>query len=220
MKLLAHIVMSLAVLAACLTGCDTRPAAGTSFSVEVNVDSVLHRQCATLWTIDDDYQRLRCLGTDSVKDGEKFSFNGVLDCRQVAFIQFAADSIPFYFVLEPGTHTVINITPSHWRIDGSRACYSYIHFLNQRQHITDDMKKTWKAYRHMAADSTLKRRHEVMFFRHDSLLLDSLQRITVERINRGDLVSRIVRERFINTLDSSHLSQIRPHTPSPIIECP
>jgi len=153
MKLLAHIVMSLAVLAACLTGCDTRPAAGTSFSVEVNVDSVLHRQCATLWTIDDDYQRLRCLGTDSVKDGEKFSFNGVLDCRQVAFIQFAADSIPFYFVLEPGTHTVINITPSHWRIDGSRACYSYLLYLKNNNLMHDPSSIPSKEVTRMFVDT-------------------------------------------------------------------
>lgn len=213
MKYLAHIIMALTVLTAIISGCDTRSSAGAPFSVEVTVDSVLHRQCATLWTVDDDYQRLRCLSTDSAKDGGRFNFKGFLDRQQVAFIKFAGDSTPFYFVLEPATHTVINITPSHWRIDGSRACNSYIRFLNQRQHILDDMKKTWKAYRHMAADSTLKQRHEVMFFEHDSLLLDSLQRLTVERINRGDAVSRIVRERFINTLDSAHLTKIQaPHT--------
>ena len=56
-------------------------------------------------------------------------------------------------------------------------------------------------YLKMAADSSLKRDDERRMVRQDSLLNDSLIRITIERINRGDVVGRIIRERYGRLLD-------------------
>ena len=56
----------------------------------------------------------------------------------------------------------------------------------------------------MAADSSLTREDEVRMARQDSLLNDSLQRVTVECINRKDAVGRIIRERYGKQLDQAH----------------
>ena len=45
--------------------------------------------------------------------------------------------------------------------------------------------------------------------RQDSLLNDSLQRLTVERINRGDAVGRIIRERYARQLDQEHARMLK-----------
>jgi hypothetical protein len=68
---------------------------------------------------------------------------------------------------------------------------------------------TWQEYLNMAADSSLKRDDELRMVRQDSVLNDSLQRITVDRINRGDAVGRIVRERYGQQLDQEHMRMIK-----------
>ena len=45
--------------------------------------------------------------------------------------------------------------------------------------------------------------------RQDSLLNDSLQRITVERINRSDAVGRIIKERYGKQLDQEHMRMLK-----------
>ena len=68
---------------------------------------------------------------------------------------------------------------------------------------------TWQEYLKAAANSTLKRDDELRMVRQDSLLNDSLQRIMVECINRGDAVGRIIRERFANQLDKEHAKLLK-----------
>ncbi|MBQ1583913.1 MAG: hypothetical protein II078_02500, partial [Muribaculaceae bacterium] len=81
---------------------------------------------------------------------------------------------------------------------------AYLHYINQRNGIMDARIATWQEYLKMSADSSLKRDDEVLMVRQDSLLNDSLQRLTVERINRGDAVGRIIRERYARQLDQEH----------------
>ena len=61
----------------------------------------------------------------------------------------------------------------------------------------------------MASDSSLHHDDELYMVRQDSLLNDSLQRITVDLINRGDAVGRIIRQRFGNQLDQEHMRQLK-----------
>ena len=67
---------------------------------------------------------------------------------------------------------------------------------------------TWQEYLKAAANASLTREEELRMVRQDSLLNDTLQRITVERINRGDAVGRIIRERFAGQLDQEHKRQL------------
>ena len=103
----------------------------------------------------------------------------------------------------------ITINSGSWNITGSPQNSAYLHYINQRNGIMDARVATWQEYLKMAADSSLKRDDEVLMVRQDSLLNDSLQRLTVERINRGDAVGRIIRERYARQLDQDHMRMLK-----------
>ena len=103
-------------------------------------------------------------------------------------------------MLESGV-THISVSPDSWSATGSPLNAEYLRYVNQRNAIMDLRVATWQEYLKMAADSSLKRDDERRMVRQDSLLNDSLKRITIERIDRGDVVSRIIRERYGQQLD-------------------
>ncbi len=196
-----------AALLLSLTDCDHHDQ-GVDYRVNITVDNQLHRDSATLLVLEGEYNKLRVCGTARVHDGS-FTFTGQTDKDKVALIRWDNDSVnPFYFVLEGGD---INITikPGSWDITGSPANSEYLHYINQRNCIMDSRVATWQEYLKMAADSSLKRDDEMRMVHQDSLLNDSLQRMTVERINRGDAVGRIIRERYGKQLDQDHMRQLK-----------
>ena len=67
---------------------------------------------------------------------------------------------------------------------------------------------TWQEYLKAVSDKSLTRDDEARMARQDSLLNDSLQRLTVERINQRDAVGRIIRERFAGQLDQEHARKL------------
>ena len=127
----------------------------------------------------------------------------------MAVLRWDNDSTkPFHFVLESGA-TQINISASSWSSKGSKLNAEYMSYVNQRNNIMNARVATWQEYLSMSADSTLRHEDELLMMRQDSLLNDSLQRITVERINRGDAVARIIRERYGSQLDQEHMRQLK-----------
>jgi len=194
-------------LALALAGCDgtTR---SSDYRVTCDIDPQLRHDSATLLVLEEDYAQLRVCGATHGKQG-RFTFTGQTDRPKVALIRWDNDSTaPFYFVLEQG-NTSIHITPRSWTITGSRQNQAYMQYINQRDAILNARVATWQEYLNMAADSSLKHEDEVLMVRQDSLLNDSLQRMTVERINRGDAVGRIIRERYGHQLDRDHMRQLK-----------
>ena len=106
-------------------------------------------------------------------------------------------------------NTQITISQNEWNITGSRQNSAYKQFIHQRNSIMDSRVATWQEYLKMAADSTLKHDDEVRMVRQDSLLNDSLQRMIVECINRGDALGRVIRERYGKQLDQEHARQLK-----------
>ncbi len=165
---------------------------------------------ATLVMIDDDYQLLRVLGGSRLQDSS-FSFKGHTPVPRIAFVDFVTDSLPyqFYFILDPGKFE-INLEPGHWLIKTtSPKNLAFLSFLDKYQRVERQRQALWERYRKMAADSTLTWDKEREVVRSDSLLQDSLQRITVDRINQGDLVSLLVKQRLLHTLTHESLNQLK-----------
>ena len=195
-------------LALMLCGCDNRGHSGLDYRVNVTLDNKHHHDSATLLVLEEEYNQLRVCGTAQAKDGT-FTFTGQTNKPKAALIRWDNDSVePFYFVLEGGNINV-TITSGSWNISGSPQNSAYLYYINQRNGIMDARIATWQEYLKMAADSSLKRDDEVLMVRQDSLLNDSLQRLTVERINRGDAVSRIIRERYASQLDREHIRMLK-----------
>ena len=181
------------------TGCDKR-AQGLDYRVTCTVSYALSGDSVTLLMLEEDYNKLRVCGTQRSTDGA-VTFTGQTDRPRVALIRWGNNTTrPFYFVLESGV-TNITINLGSWSITGSAENNRYLHYINQRNSIIDARVATWQEYLKMAASSTLKREDEMRLVRQDSLLNDSLQRITIEHINRGDAVGRIIGERYGNTVD-------------------
>lgn len=191
------------------TGCDRqRTTSETGFTVTCRLDSKLHHDSATLLVLEEAYHKLRVCGNARDRKGT-FTFNGQTDGAKVALIRWDNDTTrPFLFVLEPG-NTDIRINPDSWVITGSRQNAEYQQFVKHRNAIMNARVATWQEYLKMAADSSLKHDDELRMVRQDSLLNDSLQRLTVERINRGDAVGRILRERYGNQLDKEHMRMLK-----------
>ena len=194
-------VLSLVVMS---TGCDQRQASGLKeYTVTCTLDSKIEHDSATLLVLEEDYNKLRVCGTAQAHDGT-FSFKGQIDGPHAAIIRWGNDSTkPFHFVLQAGNIHIV-MKPGAWRISGSKLNSEYQQFIHKRNAIMNARVATWQDYLNAAAKSSLKLEDEVRLVKQDSLLNDSLQRITVERINRGDAVGRIIRERFAGQLDQQH----------------
>ena len=178
------------------------------YSVTITLDNQMRHDSATLLVLEEGYNKLRSYGTVG-KTGDSFVFTGQTDVPRVAIVRWDNDSTkPFYFVLEGGV-THISVTPSSWSVTGSEQSAEYLRYVNQRNAIMNLRVATWQEYLKMAADSSLKGDDELRMVRQDSVLNDSLQRITVDRINRGDAVGRIVRERYGQQLDQEHMRMLK-----------
>lgn len=191
-------------IASITAGCDRQREAGLKdYTVTCTLDSDLQRDSATLLVLEEDYNKLRLCGTAHAQDGT-FTFKGQTAGPKVALIRWDNDSIhPFHFVLEPG-NIRLSIKTGSWEVAGSKHNSEYLKFINTRNDLMNRRVSTWQEYLKAADNGSLTHEEELHMVRQDSLLNDSLQRITVERINRGDAVGRIIRERFASQLDKEH----------------
>ena len=191
-----------ALLAIALMGCDSG-VRQMDYRVTCTLEGKQQHDSATLLVLEEDYNKLRVCGASRLADGS-VTFTGQIDEPHVALIRWDNDSVqPFHFVLEQGD-IHITLKSGSWDITGSPLNSQYLHYINQRNSIMDERLATWQEYLNSASDKTLKREDEVRLVARDSVLNDSLQRITVDRINRGDAVGRIIRERYGNQLDQDH----------------
>lgn len=195
--------------AAMMTGCDQQGASGPrSYTVTCSLDGQMKRDSATLLVLEEDYHKLRVCGTARAHEG-RFTFKGQTEGPKVALLRWGNDTTrPFHFVLEAG-NIALDIKPGSWRVTGSAQNRDYMRFVNQRNAIVNARVALWQDYLKAAENSTLKRDDELRMVRQDSLLNDSLQRITVERINRGDAVARIIRDRYASQLDQQHMRRLK-----------
>lgn len=191
-----------------IMGCESRTSE-MGYKVDITLDGDMRHDSAALFLLQDEYGQLLPCGTVAIKNGT-VTFTGQVDQPRAALIRWDNDSTgqPFYFVLESG-ETHITVTPSSWSATGSPQNATYLRFVNQRNAIMNARVATWQEYLKMAADSSLKRDDEQRMVRQDSLLHDSLQRITVELINHGDAVGRIIRERYARELDQAHMRMLK-----------
>jgi hypothetical protein len=137
-----------------------------------------------------------------------FLFEGQIESPQVAFLKFSNDSTPFYFVLEKG-ETVISILPNSTVVTAGNLNHEYLSFLKQRNRLLAAKNDVFKKYlSSVSPDSVIDVNTEKLFLAQDSLLADSLERITLEAINRGSMASVIIRERFVNQLRPEYLNKV------------
>ena len=191
-----------------LTGC-VEWLSHTQYRVECSVDNSLGVDSVSLMVLEDAYNCVRhvsTVGIDSVSG--KFVIEGQVEQPCVAFLKFGNDSTPFYFVLEHG-ETLVEMGVRGVVVSGGDLNHEYMSYLKDRNSLESARQSMLSQYRRLAApDSMVNIEQEREFAAIDSALCDSLERMTIGVINRGDAVSRIVFERFVNTLSHGNLSKI------------
>lgn len=200
MKRIAYIlsIITLFVASSCLDE-QTQSSSTEAFSLTCTVDASLKRDSATLYIVEESYNKLVNCGLRTNKAGAPLQWDGNIDGAKAAFIKFTNDTIPFYLIIEPGTCHV-TITRTSWAIAGGRCNAEYSRYITHRQAIVKARKQVFLDYMKQVKDSTLTQEIEQKYVIQDSMLRDSLHRYTAWRMTTGGPVSLIAREKFYNTL--------------------
>lgn len=194
---------------AALTGC-VESLSNRDFSVVCHIDEAVRPASVSLFTFQQEYAQVSKIGTATLDSATgAFVFEGQIERPMVAFLKFDNDTVPFYFVLEPG-ETLARIGAGSVTLSGGEMNHKYFDFLKQRNGITAARAQLREQYLNaVAADSTIDVEVERQFVAQDSILADSLDNITVDMINENTQVSRIVFDRFVNTLSQHSLSKVK-----------
>lgn len=207
MKYLLRLVLACAALSmvsSCVESLNDSP-----YKLTCSIDKTLAPDSVSLFLLEDDYNRVYKVATVAVDSATgAYLFDGQIEKPSVAFLKFSNDSTPFYFVLEQG-ETQINITPRSLTVSGGDLNHEYFGFLKQRKALLAARRAVLDRYRStVTSDSLISMSIEHKFLAQDSILADSLERITLAAINRGSISSRIILERYVNELRPEYLKKV------------
>ena len=206
MKKISLLITLLPILAI-ITACGGHD--GTYYRVECNVASELGVDSVSLMLVKEDYGSVYDAGRVGV-DGvlQAFVFEGHIEEPCVAYLKFGNDTTAMLFVLEPGL-TQMTIGAKELIISGGDANHEYMTYLKCRNALLAEKRRNHEEYlRNVASDSTISVAVERQYLTRDSVLCDSLERYTVSSINRGSLASKIIFDRYINTISRHNLQNI------------
>lgn len=201
MKIISlHIVLFLLfALCACSNNCN-------DFTVNCSFTGV-KTDSVTLHVLEGDYDMMRTACAATVANGEA-RLQGQIDAPVIAMLKMSGVNQPFYFILEPGV-TSMQFNSDCTLVHGGQLNHAYAIIEEQRDDLLKQRVANRKRYLKLVADSTLTQKQELTMMKTDSVLCDSIQRITVTAINDGGLVGTLLRQQYANTLDSLHRSQLK-----------
>ena len=207
MKYLLHFLL-ISLLLGFSTSCVER-LDDTHYKVSCTIEPSLHTDSVSLLLFEDAYDRLYHVASVELDSASgTFVFEGQIERPCVAFLRFDNDTIPFFFVLEKG-ETEIYITDKGVVVTAGDLNHEYFSFLKSRMHLQASRRGLHNQYLALASpDSIVNIQKEREFVTQDSILVDSLERVTLDAINRGTLASRIIFDRFVNELSPSYLKKI------------
>lgn len=207
MKYLLRLVLACAAL--CMVSSCVESLNDSPYKLTCSIDKTLAPDSVSLFFLEDDYNRVYKVATVAVDSATgAYLFDGQIEKPSVAFLKFSNDSTPFYFVLEQG-ETQINITPRSVTVSGGDLNHEYFGFLKQRKALLAARRAVLDRYRStVTSDSLISMSIEHNFLAQDSILADSLERITLAAINRGSISSRIILERYVNELRPEYLKKV------------
>ena len=208
MKLLSRLsILALAVvmMAGCVESLDK-----THYRLECKIDRQLGVDSVSLMLLNQAYNAVYHVATVAADSASgAFVFDGQIEQPCVAYLKFSNDSTPLLFVLEQGD-TQINIGVNSLVITGGDLNHEYMTYLKERKQLQGKRQMLHNEYvAALAPDSTIAVDLERQYLARDSMLIDSLEHITVVAINRQNLASAIILDRFINTLSHKNLQKIQ-----------
>lgn len=198
-RLFTHclLVLAVVVLITAFASCSGGTTRVEEYKVTCHIG--MAADTARLFIYSQEYDKLIPVDAKTPSEKGNFVFDGTIDGEHVACIRFNRDTVPLYFVISPDK-IFIDITPSQVRMKGNTANVRYLGYLNQRRGIEAQIRKNTSDYRTQAGNFTLTAESERHALLQDSVLNDSLHRVTVAFINLGTPEATIVKHRFIGSL--------------------
>lgn len=200
-NLICHIAVILCVF---LVACTAEKE--NEFRVTCTFDGIT-TDSVTLFVIEDDYNMMR-EASAALKINGKVTLAGQIDAPAIALLKMKGVEKPFYFILEPG-NTSLHFGREYTLAEGGDLNHIYATYERLRENIRAERTLNRKDYMKHVADSTLTHALERKMQKTDSVLCDSVQRMTVEIINEGGPVGRLVKEQYASSLDSLYRSKIK-----------
>lgn len=177
---------------------------------EISIDVLQDaKDSLSVFCYEPDYNRSRIIYTGKIRDGHLLlTDNDNTGVSRVAYFLCGDDSVPHYFILEPGRVDIV-VEKERIRIKGVRSNYDLFSFRSVIKRIDDERQRVKDSYLKDMCDSVLTETAEIAAFTRDSVLADSVQHLLVKRIGRGDAVSRIIKEQYSTRLTSASWEMIK-----------
>ena len=162
----------------------------------------------SVYCFETDYMKLRevYLGRLNV-DTTRISENCNLKESRVGLFKLGHDTIPHYFVIEPGKVKVI-LSKDKVVIEGSGGNRSLFLFRQQIGRILSEKNAVMAKYQKSISDSTLTAADERSCYESDSILSDSLQKCLVRFLIKDDAAAKIALEQYAPLLRESSWEEI------------
>ena len=209
MKQLLQLLFAFFALMA-VTGC-SQQLNHTSYRLECTISDELAPDSVSLMIFNNCYGKMACHLATVARDSTTgaFIFEGQIEQPCVAYLKFDNDSTSlFLFVLEQELSN-ISISGKGLMISAGELNHEYMGYLKKRQAMIAAREQVREEYLKLAApDSVISIAQERQFMQRDSMLCDSLQRITLAAINRDNPASRIIYDRYVETLSRHYLRQV------------
>lgn len=209
MKHFSLFLIALSIMAL-VAGCNTR-LSHTGYRLQCHISDDIAPDSVSLMILNGSYgnavYHVATVARDSAMGA--FVFEGQVEEPCVAYLKFGNDSTSlFFFVLEQG-ESIVNIGDAGLLVSAGELNHEYMSFLKARQAMLAARQEVRAEYLKLASpDSIVSIAQERQLMQRDSLLCDSLQRITLNAINRGNAASLIIYNRFAESLPSHYLRQV------------
>lgn len=186
------------MLALCLVvvsvSCDKRRCFPCEITISKSADAEM--DSVSLYCYESDYHRSREIFTGKVgSDTISIVENSNLKMPRVAYFRLGKDSVCHYFVIEPGKVDV-RICKNMLVVTGGGSNRRLFELSNAVRSIDRSRGVIDSLYMKHAADSTLTGKMERRFFKSDSVLADSAQRLLVQFVRNDDAASMIAKELY------------------------
>ena len=150
--------------------------------------------------LEQDYYKTRVLYDGVLKDSTiSITENCNLNNPRIGYFVLSSDSVPHYFIIEPGK-IIINRIDKFVILNGSKKNRTLINLRGEINKIIEQKAELLKEYNQLLADSILTQRREYEIHAKDSALYSKLQNKLVLYLNNDDITSKILKEEFYKYL--------------------
>lgn len=173
----------------------------------LNVHSDLAKaDSVELLVYEPEYNSLRMLNSGQLKKGTLVLTGQI--CQSLVALIKIGKSEPLPFILEK-CETDINISKERAIVWGGVENHAYIEQCKRIFNFEQRIKNIELEYKRRIADSTLTKNNEGKLLRNHKALVSAMRKTIANAIKSNDNASLLIKEKFINKLDSTSFTSLQ-----------